>query len=208
MNINVEQILDGMEGITYLMDRDGIVVSIGRPNWNKFAAANDGHHLLDGRGVIGNSIFEFIAGDAVVANYRKLFSGIIAGKYRGARLLSRCDSPAVERQLCIVVTPIHSNGSVERLLVQCLTVSEAMRPPMDLFDFQAERSRLGGNQKLPILAMCSYCQGVRFPIGSTDDNGEWITANEYYHRGGDSRVRISHGICPVCLDKSEEMLVA
>ena len=32
----------------------------------------------------------------------------------------------------------------------------------------------------------------------SDPEEEWVTAEEYYQRGGKSDVQISHGMCPDC----------
>lgn len=204
MGVEVAQLIDGMEGIVYLTDAEGTIVAIGNSNWNRFACENNGTSLYDGRGVIGRNIFDFIQGDAVRETYRRFFDAILAGKSRRARLVSRCDSPAVRRELWIVITPVHGESGVEHLLVQSLTLSEEARPPVDLFNFDAMLEKLRRAKHLPILTMCSYCQDVRSPGNCADGDDTWISAEIYYQRGGDSKVRISHGMCPACEVKSEE----
>lgn len=203
MDIGVDHLIDGMEGIVYMTAADGTILSIGKRNWNRFASENDGRDLVDGNGVVGRNIFDFIAGEDVRTTYDKFFSAIVAGRAARARLMSRCDSPAVKRELWIAITPIRNGTRVERLLIQSLTVSETVRPPVDLFDFQAMLDKVRADKALPILGMCSYCQDVRYPCGSSDSDGHWIAAEDYYHRGGDSNVRISHGICPDCEAQTE-----
>lgn len=203
MDIGVDHLIDGMEGIVYMTTVNGTILSIGHRNWNSFARENDGHDLVDGAGVIGRNIFNFISGEDVRETYGKFFSAIIAGRATRARLFSRCDSPAVKRELWIAITPVRDGSRTERLLIQSLTVSETARPPVDLFDFQAMLDKVRADKALPILGMCSYCQHVRFPCGSSDDDGSWIAAEDYYHLGGDSNVRISHGICPDCEQQTD-----
>lgn len=207
MDIGVDHLIDGMEGIVYMTAADGTILAIGRRNWNTFARENDGRDLIDGSGVIGHSIFDFISGDDVRDTYGKFFTAIVAGRAKRARLFSRCDSPTVKRELWIAITPIRNGSVVERLLIQSLTVSETVRPPVDLFDFQAMLEKVRQDKALPILGMCSYCQEVRYPSGSDDDTGTWVAAEDYYHLGGDSNVRISHGICPDC-DAQNELAMA
>jgi len=209
MRLNVEEIVDGMEGIAYLTDTEGTIFTIGRRHWNRFAAENGASEMVDGNGVIGHNLFDFIAGDDVREKYRAFLGAIVGRRAGRARLFSRCDSPVIERQLMITVTPIYTGASIEGALWQSSTMSETMRPRLDLFDFAQLRRHAGnGGANWPILAMCSYCQHVRYPIGSSDDDGEWIAADDYYHRGGDSRVRISHGLCPTCFEDAEKSLHA
>ncbi len=206
MTVAIDHLIDSMEGIAFMTAADGTILSIGTRNWNSFAIENDGAALLDGQGVIGHSMFDFISGDDVRATYQKFFTALRSGAARRARLMSRCDSPTVRRELWIVITAVQPGSVVDGFLVQSLTVSETVRPPVDLFDFQAMLERSRRDKALPILAMCSYCQDVRYPSGSSERDGTWLPAEDYYHLGGDANVRISHGICPACEEHSAEAL--
>lgn len=197
--LGVQSLLDGLDGIAYVTDCEGTVVSIGRSNWNAFAKANGGESLCDGNGVLGCSVFSFVTGPAVAELYRRWFDAVLHGRAPRSRVLTRCDSPTVQRELMVTITPlVGSHGRIEAMLFQSQTLSEEIRPKISLFDFAAERRRLSGQPALPVLAMCSYCQNVRFPAGSSDDIGTWMSAERYYQQGGATDVRISHGICPDC----------
>ena len=39
--VAVESLLDAMEGVAYLLDRDGIIAAVGRDGWGSFAHEND-----------------------------------------------------------------------------------------------------------------------------------------------------------------------
>lgn len=206
--MDAHSIVDGIDGITYLTKPDGTILMVGRRHWNRFARNNGGAALLDGASVIGHNLFDFISGPTVRAAYERACEMILCRRATRMQLVSRCDSPSVERELLITVTPVFAGEKIDGLLWQSLTISETARPPVDLFDFAALRARLERERNVPILTMCSYCQQVRYPIGSSDADGEWISAPEYYRRGGGSRVRISHGLCEHCLERAEEALVA
>lgn len=203
MQLAFDQLLDGLDGVAYVIDRDGVIEDIGRRNWNAFARANDGAALLDGTGVIGRSLFDFISGADVAFVYQRWVDGLFTGTRPGGRVISRCDAPGVERELMILISPIRGGDGVERVLFQSVTVAEHVRPRLELFDFAANRAR---PQALKVLAMCSYCQDVRYPAGSSDQTGAWISAEDYYHKGGGAEVRISHGMCPPCFDRAEQQL--
>ncbi|HYN39934.1 MAG TPA: hypothetical protein VES39_11855 [Rhodospirillales bacterium] len=206
MSIDTEALLNSMAGIAYLTDARGTIIDLGRHNWNAFARANGAPELIDGSSVIGHSILDFVAGDEVRDSYRRCFEAIGGERVDHIRLLSRCDSPGVKRKLWLTVRPVHRGASLQGMLVQILVVSEELRPPIDLFDFVALRAAAALDPHRPILGMCSYCQNVRFPAGSVDGDGEWMSAEGYYHRGGNAKVRISHTLCPTCFDLDQELL--
>ncbi len=206
MRFNTDSLLDGMAGVVYLTDTDGKIINLGRHNWNAFASANNGHALIDGETVLGQSVFGFIAGSEVRGCYERCFAAILGERLEFIRVMSRCDSPSTRRQLWITMRPVLSRRRVGGLLVQALVVSEELRPPVDLFDFAALGVAARSRPILPMLTMCSSCQNVRFPPNSAEGSGEWITAEDYYRKGGDSAVHVSHGLCPECFTLTQSML--
>lgn len=206
MLLSVKSLLDGMAGITYLTDPDGQIIDVGRENWNAFARANGAPELIDGGRVIGHNVLDFVAGDDVSDSYRRCVEAISSDRLDYIRLLSRCDSPGVRRKLWFTVRPVRSGSALQAMLVQILVICEELRPPIELFDFAALRAAQAANAHLPILGMCSYCQDVRFPAGSVDGDGEWMSAEGYYRRGGNAKVRISHTMCPTCFELDGQLL--
>jgi hypothetical protein len=206
MQFSIDSLLDAMAGIVYLTDLDGKIVNLGRQNWNAFASANNGESLIDGESVLSRSVFDCVAGDEVRGCYQRCFEAILGERLEFIRVMSRCDSPTARRQLWITMRPVQGRRRVGGLLVQVVVVSEQMRPPVDLFDFPALGVGATSHRMLPMLSMCSYCHNVRFPAGSAEGQGEWMPAEDYYRKGGDSAVRISHGLCPDCFTLTEAML--
>ncbi len=208
VRLDVQRLVDSMDGIVYVLDQKAHVVTVGATNWNAFATANGGAYLRDGGGVIGRSIYDFISGDLVRKAYEQCFDGLLSRRFRHAHIETRCDSPGMMRLLRLSVMPILREGRVEYLLIQSIPIVERIRPYMDLFDFAALRVKKSIYHDLPILTMCSYCQCVRYPPGSQDGEGEWTTAEEYYRRGGETDICISHGLCEPCFDKALDSLAA
>jgi hypothetical protein len=206
MQFSIDSLLDAMAGIAYLTDVNGKIMNLGRQNWNAFASANNGEDLLNGESVLGRPVFDCVSGDEVRGCYQRCFDAILGERLEFIRVMSRCDSPTARRQLWITMRPVQGRRRVSGLLVQVVVVSEEMRPPVDLFDFPALGVAATRQPMLPLLSMCSYCQNVRFPPGSDEEEGEWMTAEDYYRRGGHSAVRISHGLCPDCYTLTEAML--
>ena len=208
MAVSMASLLDGLAGIAYVVDHHGVIDAVGAPHWRAFAAANGADTLADEGSVLGRSLFDFSEGDRVAEIYHRCLDLVFAARIPGARLASRCDGPGVRRELSITVTPIPGGGGgVERALFQSVTIAEEERPPIDLFDFTGI-ARRGAGQAWPILAMCSYCQAVRYPLGvpAAEVAEDWISAEDYYHRGGHARVRLSHGVCPPCFEELDRAL--
>lgn len=208
MRFSIDSLLDGMAGVVYLTDADGRIINLGRHNWNAFARANNGHSLIDGETVLGRSVFDCVAGKEVRACYQRCFAAILDERLEFIRVMSRCDTPAARRRLWITMRPVQFRRRVGGLLVQALVVSEELRPPVDLFDCAALGVAAASRPVLPMLTMCSCCQNVRFPPGSAECAGEWITAEDYYRNGGDTAVHVSHGLCPDCFALTEAILPA
>jgi hypothetical protein len=208
MDLQATQLLNSMKGVAYLLDADGTIVAVGRHNWNSFARENGAAAITDGAGIIGRSLFDFIAGDTVRATWARAFDGIVHRRRGCGRIAIRCDSPTLRRDLLVMLTPVFADGGVNRVLVQSLTLNETARPAIGLFDFSRLLQVAALDPSLPILAMCSFCQNVRHPAGADEDEGDWVTAEAYYRRGGSTRVRISHGLCPVCYEREAASLAA
>jgi hypothetical protein len=84
------------------------------------------------------------------------------------------------------------------ILCQSLTISETLRPPMNLFDLAAMMRAHAQLMAKPMITLCSYCADVAWPPGAADAARTWISAEDYYRRGGTEDVVVSHGVCPDC----------
>jgi hypothetical protein len=230
-------LLEGLDGVAYVTDADARVVAVGQRGWNSFATLNNGEHLLDGRGVIGTSLFDFISGKSVSDRYRAWFDAVSRGSCNRIRVGIRCDGPGIRRELSVTMTALRAERCLPHVLFQAQTISAEQRPEIALFDYPAMRRDEEGRE-LPILTMCSFCHDVRYPpvAGGTDEQAgagtgrgagtgigpggddrafvgygtaeEWLRPEDYYRRGGAARVRISHGMCPACFADPGHALTA
>ncbi|HSO43186.1 MAG TPA: hypothetical protein VLR47_10175 [Rhodospirillales bacterium] len=66
--------------------------------------------MLDGQGVVGHSMFDFITGDDVRGNLSRFLHRASLRGGAPPRLMSRCDSPTVRRELWIVITPVQQDS--------------------------------------------------------------------------------------------------
>jgi len=185
--------LEALDGVAYLVGREGAILGYNAERWNRFAIANGAPELADPGRVLGRSLFDYIAGEEVVESQRAAAELVWTAGRSSVAYIGRCDSPDLRRDVRVAITPVHIQGAITALLYQSQILREELRPPMGLLDYA--RSRIA-DETLPILSMCSYCHSVLFPPGAP--TAEWITPESYYRRGGTEAVRLSHTICPAC----------
>jgi hypothetical protein len=192
--LNIDDVLDALDGIAYAIDADERIVGVGRRRWNNFATEN-GAPQLSAESVVSRNLFEFISGEDVREAYR-LCTVKSSATREPVIVLSRCDSPSVARELRMTIAPLQLTSTVTGFLFHSQTISETVRPPLDIFDFKTLKAAFQAEAELPIVTVCSFCQ--RVCSSRSNDDREWITAEQYYRSGGDSRVRVSHGLCADC----------
>lgn len=187
-------VLGTLSGICYVTDIDGNILNIGAEHWQSFAESN-GAPRLNVDDTIGGNIFDFIEGEDVRNAMRQVLDKMQADKKSEWVMPYRCDSPAHKRNMRLSVTAIVEDGAVLGFLFQSVMLADEMRPPIDIFDFQAVAAKMAAMKNLPFVVMCAWCQRIK----QRNDAGDtWIEAEEYYRNGGSSDVALSHSICPDC----------
>jgi hypothetical protein len=119
-----QDLLDGMDGVALLLDRDLNITAGGWKNWSLFWRANGG--VMPAPSVLGGDITRAFAPGPVRAAFRAALLGVVAGERPPLRLEFRCDSPRVQRRMHLSVTPCGPG-----LLYHALLLSERpwpMRP--------------------------------------------------------------------------------
>jgi hypothetical protein len=195
-----QAILDALDGIAYIVDPQGRIAAFGQKRWDRFAEENGARELIGAEHVIGRPLFDFVTGAEVQESYRLYMAGLQRDPTESVTFSFRCDGPSVMRELHMAITALHDGASLQGFLFHSVPLFENYRPALNIYDFKAIRQALRTDAKRPILAVCSYCLRLRHPPGSTEHDGAWIAAEEYYRQGGTSDVRLSHGICPECYD--------
>lgn len=106
--VATQTLLDAMDGIALMLDRDLRVVAGGWRNWTAFWAANGG---APGAGLpLGQDLTLAFPAGPVRAAFRLALSGIATGERPALRLGFRCDSPRVQRDMRLSVTRCGSSG--------------------------------------------------------------------------------------------------
>jgi hypothetical protein len=194
-------LLDTMDGIAYVVRHDGRILAYGRPHWDRFAAENDGKALCNPEAVLGQNLFDAIAGPEVRARYRGWMDAVLRNRQgEPAILAARCDSPTAKRELRLSISRV-TDAPAPAVLFQSVVTAVESRPPLNIYDFEALSRALRARPDLPVVTLCSFCQRLRWPPGERDPGRtEWIEAELYYARGGRSEVAVSHGLCEDCVN--------
>jgi len=196
--IGVQPLLDALDGVAYLVDRPGIIRAVGTASWQRFAVENDVPELTPAS-VIGHSLFASVDGDAVREACQHLHDLVCLQQRPAISYEYRCDAPGTERRMRMSISPVRRRRGATMALYQSQMMLEAARPPLGLISLGLRSAQSRRSPEAPLLAICSFCHDVAWPIGAPDAEQSWIKVEEYYRRGGTSDVAVSHGICPVCV---------
>ncbi len=189
-------VLESLAGVTYLVDEHGQVLAF---------SPDPGYSLpqhpfaTDGQLYVGLSLFDAISSGEVRDACRTLHQAIWSGERKTFGFEYRCDDPDMRRLMWLALSRIAGDAGPVAVLYQSLLLSETPRAPMRLFEPAARIDRDVAGSEASMATLCSYCHAVAWPVGG--EPSEWIEPVDYYRRGGPDHVRVSHGICPACVQR-------
>lgn len=203
MAANALAILEQLEGIWYAVDCDLMIEAVSHENWNSFADANTPRSFDKADSIIGKPLLDYIATNETRGYYEAMCAAILAGKRDKISFVYRCDAPDTRRDIRMTISPLRDEGNaVTGILFHNVVLAEVQRPPIELLIQNPDSDEAQG---LDTVHMCSFCKDVSPDKPESGDS--WMTAEEYYQRGGSSRVLLSHGVCPSCHDNLLEPLI-
>lgn len=138
------------EEIRYSVSADDHIVSLAG-NWLPFAKENDAIEFSQSR-VVGESIWNFIAGPEIRHLYKLIFTEVRQRRPEIA-VPFRCDSPTKRRFMELRIVRLHDAGLN---LMSCL-LKEEERPYQVLLDSKVDSSWL--------VTICSWCKRIRLDSG-------------------------------------------
>jgi hypothetical protein len=190
---SVEDWLDALDGVAYLVAPSGVILGVGRNGWARFAltVGGDSPSAID---VIGQSLFDMIADDEARSAFRAIHARVASLARSALTYEYRCDAPNLERLMRMSVSALTTCGRLQGVLYQSILVWAKDRVPLE---FLSNREALREERRLsafPFVKICQFCAKVSMKAWGA----EWIEPHVYYQRGGDDRVRLSHGVCPEC----------
>lgn len=193
----VNAFLDALDGVAYLVSREGRIVGVGPTRWNAFAAGG-GVERLDAAGLAGRDLFQFVSGAPLQDFYRARHETVLGGGAPSIGFEYRCDAPQIRRAMRMSISCLRLPEAPPMVLYQSQVLSQVHRPWMSLFEPGRVLEALETERRLPVVTMCGICQKLAWPLGRKALGPEWIEAETYYRRGGAADVRISHGVCDTC----------
>lgn len=200
-NTSADKLLNALSGLVYITSRSGELLAFGRRNWDAFACENDGQDAVSNN-LLGRNLFDFIEGENVRAVYKSTHATLIEDDQARITFEYRCDAPDQERRMLMSISTVVCDDGEAAILYQSQVLDARTRVPLGVFSAE--------NNKLPYsiesrIAICSFCAKIAWPSETWAPSRDWISADNYYVRGGSSQVRLNHGICPECFDKSQNM---
>lgn len=198
LGVDAQRLLEAIDGVAYLVDAEGIVRAIGTGAWDQFAEANDAAGLT-ATSVTGRSLFAGMAGARVREICRRLHYDVCVARRPAISYEFRCDAPGVERRMQMSVRPVIGASGVVLALYQSQMLVEAPRLPLGLLSPERRVHSTVDASAFPIVGLCSFCHAVAWPISAAEEDRNWIGIDDYYRRGGEKNVQVSHGICPACV---------
>ncbi len=194
--ISTSNFLDALNGLAYVASRSGELLAFGGRNWNTFACQNIGQEALSDN-LLGRNLFDFIQGEKVRDVYQSSHATLLADDRARVTFEYRCDAPDKRLHMFMAISPIVCDDGTTAILYQSQLLCERVRVPLPI---------LFSNKTCTtdqVISVCSFCAMIAWPGGDSSANEEWVSAENYYTRGGSSLVRVSHGICPACFSKSQ-----
>ncbi len=185
--------LDALQGIAFVIDRDGNISSIGSKHWDAFACHNDAPDLRADT-LIGQNLFDYVSGADLKEQLKQVVARVVDRPDTQLVLDFRCDAPARLRRIRQTISALPGSGTKDEVLFQSVEVEAHDRPPINLFRRHRDLP-LDTKDDRPIVRLCSWCQRVQFaPIGGDD----WLDTEEFARKGGPDQTRITHCICDDC----------
>ena len=203
LTVTTQRLLDAMEGVAYLTDPAATILAVGHRGWSTFADDN-GVPWLTAEATIGSSLLGAMSGDRVRDAYARMHAAVVAGRRAETVFEYRCDSPIAERHMRMSITPVAGDNGIAAVLYQSQMLAEVRRLPMPLFstDLRASLQRPAAPDR--VVALCSFCQRVAWPPGPEQKTRRWISAADYYRRGGPSDGAVTDDLCPACIRRVVE----
>src|SRR4051812_27620474 len=187
-----------MDGVAYVANGAGIIIAHSR---DANRSPGDAAAPLEGPIAVGRSLYDSINGDVVLQTYRKLHEEVWQRRRASVSFFYRCDTPQAERLMRMSMTLLCHRGQAAGVVYQSVLVGEVSRVPIPLFDQHVLSARTPQRSTLPTVLLCAFCLDVGWPSDSGGQPQVWISAVDYYRRGGRADILFSHGICPPCAER-------
>ena len=127
-------LIESLDGVAYLTDPEGRIMSYGQEHWNAFAESNGAPDLCNTENVLGTSLFDIVRGKEVRDVYRRMMDEVMAGERSSFSFRFSCEAPDVCRSMRMALTPVSIEDETVGVLFHAVTLRTEMRPPLDIFE--------------------------------------------------------------------------
>ena len=175
--------------IQYLIDADDRIVFVSG-DWDLFAEENDAADMKTAN-IVNRSLWQFVTEKTTREVYSEVLKSVRTGKT--AEFTMRCDGPTVRRLVEVNVRPLPA-GEVE-FTTRVLATKD--RPPQPLLSRSVRRS----DRKVNV---CAWCDRVQ--VGPDEWRDVENAAEPLHLDNGAAMPRLSHAVCPHCMEKMAHVL--
>ncbi|QUD89790.1 sensor histidine kinase [Phenylobacterium montanum] len=193
VSAGVEDWLNALDGVCYLVAKDGTILAVGDEGWTNFGR-DLGSAPPKTEMVVGRLLFDMIADPEAKSAFRAVHRRVATLATRALTYEYRCDAPDLERLMKMSVSALTCQERLLGVLYQSTLLSAKERVPLAFLSSREAAREEERVANLPIVTTCQFCANVTTKAW----RGEWVKPTDYYRRGGSDAVRISQGICPEC----------
>jgi len=193
--------LDSIDGVAYATDSVGRIVAYGAGNWDQFARANGAGDLAGPAAIIGRSMLDFIAGEAVRIAYGRFMAALAQDRVRAIKFSYRCDGPGIGRAMQMSIRRLVWDAAPGGVLFQSTPLDQAVRAPITIFDAN-HRWIPADEQDKAAIRLCSFCQRLCAPGSVRDNPANWT----YDAPIGTGDRRVAHTVCPRCDERCHALV--
>jgi hypothetical protein len=173
---------DRTPAVVYRVDRADTIEFV-NDAWARFARANDAAQLAEG--VLGASLWDYIAGDDVAQLYRDLLARVRMAAVC-VEFPFRCDSQQRRRDMHLILAPLEDRK------VEFRAVLKSERPHASPIHLLGPGPATTSDS---FVTMCAWCKATKV-------DGEWVALEEAVQRTPYMLQHpfpsLSHGICDSC----------
>lgn len=174
----------------YAVDREDRLTFVDTA-WKAFAKDNQAEELTQ-PSMVGQPVWDFIAGTEVKHLYRMVFDSVRKHK-RAVSFPFRCDSPISWRYMELSIEPDDDGGL-------CLSAGlrrEEARPHLALFDESTAEPE-------SFVKICSWCKRIPLTDGRWVEVEDAIRALDLFRT--ETPPGLTHGMCPDCASSVEQAM--
>ncbi|MDA3863785.1 MAG: hypothetical protein PF689_07965 [Deltaproteobacteria bacterium] len=167
----------------YHLDRDNKLCWLG-DNWNKFAIENKGGEKVLAENLKGKSLWSQIKDDETRQIYLDLVNKV-RKTGNSLRVKAYCDTPALKRELKIIISPLPEDG----IRFESIFIKLTPRKRLAILDKDVPRSE-------NFIKICSFCKDIKIKENQWKTTEKAVDHLDLFNQK--ILPQLTHSICPSC----------